>query len=136
MRPEALILGPCCQPSDSRGVAQPGRAPGSGPGGPEFKSLRPDQIRLYAYNGRDPGPKPINTKYLDAKSVVFEVAEAVGLEVDEFYFVVEPLSDAAVEGKRWPDCTSCARGLGERMQGAQNAGNQPLALPSSTLSFQ
>src|SRR6202011_4241936 len=28
----------------SRGVAQPGRAPGSGPGGRRFKSSRPDQF--------------------------------------------------------------------------------------------
>ena len=28
----------------SRGVAQPGRAPGSGPGGRRFKSSRPDQL--------------------------------------------------------------------------------------------
>jgi hypothetical protein len=30
-------------PADSRGVAQPGRAPGSGPGGRRFKSSLPDQ---------------------------------------------------------------------------------------------
>src|SRR5271170_1650063 len=30
-------------PVDSRGVAQPGRAPGSGPGGRRFKSSLPDQ---------------------------------------------------------------------------------------------
>src|SRR5271170_7462893 len=31
-------------PVDSRGVAQPGRAPGSGPGGRRFESSRPDQF--------------------------------------------------------------------------------------------
>jgi hypothetical protein len=31
-------------PVDSRGVAQPGRAPGSGPGGRRFKSSLPDQF--------------------------------------------------------------------------------------------
>jgi hypothetical protein len=31
-------------PSHSRGVAQPGRAPGSGPGGRRFKSSLPDQF--------------------------------------------------------------------------------------------
>ena len=30
-------------PHSSRGVAQPGRAPGSGPGGRRFKSSLPDQ---------------------------------------------------------------------------------------------
>jgi hypothetical protein len=30
-------------PHDSRGVAQPGRAPGSGPGSRRFKSSLPDQ---------------------------------------------------------------------------------------------
>jgi hypothetical protein len=34
------LLSPC------RGVAQPGRAPGSGPGGRRFKSSRPDQFNL------------------------------------------------------------------------------------------
>ena len=38
-QPQLLYFG--CRPT-RRGVAQPGRAPGSGPGGPEFKSLRPD----------------------------------------------------------------------------------------------
>ena len=33
---------PCCRPR-CRGVAQPGRAPGSGPGGRRFKSSLPDQ---------------------------------------------------------------------------------------------
>jgi hypothetical protein len=33
---------PCCQPQHRRGVAQPGRAPGSGPGGRRFKSSLPD----------------------------------------------------------------------------------------------
>ena len=32
------------RPSHSRGVAQPGRAPGSGPGGRRFKSSLPDQF--------------------------------------------------------------------------------------------
>jgi hypothetical protein len=31
------------RPQPSRGVAQPGRAPGSGPGGRRFKSSLPDQ---------------------------------------------------------------------------------------------
>src|SRR4051812_36441220 len=31
----------------SRGVAQPGRAPGSGPGGRRFKSSLPDQLSLF-----------------------------------------------------------------------------------------
>ena len=35
-----------------RGVAQPGRAPGSGPGGPEFESPRPDQIPSIVYRRR------------------------------------------------------------------------------------
>ena len=30
-----------------RGVAQPGRAPGSGPGGRRFESSRPDHIPSY-----------------------------------------------------------------------------------------
>jgi hypothetical protein len=34
---------PGCHPQPSRGVAQPGRAPGSGPGGRRFKSSLPDQ---------------------------------------------------------------------------------------------
>jgi hypothetical protein len=33
-------------PTVSRGVAQPGRAPGSGPGGRRFKSSLPDQLLL------------------------------------------------------------------------------------------
>src|SRR5437660_8947467 len=33
-------------PSARRGVAQPGRAPGSGPGGRRFKSSLPDQLSL------------------------------------------------------------------------------------------
>jgi hypothetical protein len=33
----------CCRPQHRRGVAQPGRAPGSGPGGRRFKSSLPDQ---------------------------------------------------------------------------------------------
>src|SRR5665213_3357304 len=38
----SLVL--AAKPLILRGVAQPGRAPGSGPGGPEFKSLRPDHF--------------------------------------------------------------------------------------------
>ena len=34
---------PCSRPQHRRGVAQPGRAPGSGPGGRRFKSSLPDQ---------------------------------------------------------------------------------------------
>ena len=34
---------PCSRPLHRRGVAQPGRAPGSGPGGRRFKSSLPDQ---------------------------------------------------------------------------------------------
>ena len=30
-----------------RGVAQPGSAPGLGPGGREFESLRPDHFKYY-----------------------------------------------------------------------------------------
>ena len=33
-----------CKPFIYRGVAQPGRAPGSGPGGRRFKSSLPDQF--------------------------------------------------------------------------------------------
>ncbi len=40
-------------PVDSRGVAQPGRAPGSGPGGRRFKSSLPDQSFLgFAVSGK------------------------------------------------------------------------------------
>ena len=35
----------------SRGVAQPGRAPGSGPGGRRFKSSLPDQLFPITYSG-------------------------------------------------------------------------------------
>src|SRR5580692_4469730 len=38
--PDALAFLP--RPCNSRGVAQPGRAPGSGPGGRRFKSSLPD----------------------------------------------------------------------------------------------
>src|SRR5579871_5993887 len=36
------------RPQQSRGVAQPGRAPGSGPGGRRFKSSLPDQFSDFA----------------------------------------------------------------------------------------
>jgi hypothetical protein len=35
---------PFCRSQQRRGVAQPGRAPGSGPGGRRFKSSLPDQF--------------------------------------------------------------------------------------------
>jgi hypothetical protein len=38
-----IFIRPC------RGVAQPGRAPGSGPGGRRFKSSRPDQFLHYEF---------------------------------------------------------------------------------------
>src|SRR5208337_1658769 len=37
----------CRRQSERRGVAQPGRAPGSGPGGRRFKSSLPDQSFQY-----------------------------------------------------------------------------------------
>ena len=42
-------------PQQSRGVAQPGRAPGSGPGGRRFKSSLPDQSFLVPSNRRKTG---------------------------------------------------------------------------------
>ena len=32
-----------------RGVAQPGSAPGLGPGGRKFESCRPDQLTIYIF---------------------------------------------------------------------------------------
>ena len=45
---------PATMPSGRRGVAQSGRAPGSGSGGRRFKSCRPDAARP---SGRVPGPE-------------------------------------------------------------------------------
>src|SRR5580704_2486089 len=51
--PDALAFLP--RPCNSRGVAQPGRAPGSGPGGRRFKSSLPDQILLNGMRGLNSG---------------------------------------------------------------------------------
>src|ERR1700691_1569225 len=40
----------CCRAQRRRGVAQPGRAPGSGPGGRRFKSSLPDHFFSAIYN--------------------------------------------------------------------------------------
>jgi hypothetical protein len=46
--------------------------------------------------GSTKSPSRSTTEYLDAKTVVFEVAEAIGLTVDELHFVVEALGDPDV----------------------------------------
>ena len=55
---------------DVRGVAQPGRAPGSGPGGRWFESTRPDHLTLSDSFKRQDGPdhKTVQ-KILDGKAV-------------------------------------------------------------------
>ena len=45
--------------SEGRGVAQPGSAPGSGPGGRWFKSNRPDQRRSSTLHVARPSDAPV-----------------------------------------------------------------------------
>jgi hypothetical protein len=46
---QLLPLPPAWVATFRRGVAQPGRAPGSGPGGRRFKSSLPDQFKSITY---------------------------------------------------------------------------------------
>src|SRR2546423_12576026 len=52
----------------SRGVAQPGRAPGSGPGGRRFKSSRPDHLPMTRAAASRRLPLPLDTPRTRAAS--------------------------------------------------------------------
>jgi hypothetical protein len=49
--------------------------------------------------GRSDRPAPTNRITIHAKSVVLEVAEAVGLSTDEFHFVVKAFGDSVIAGE-------------------------------------
>ena len=74
------------------------------PGCPCARFVRcSDSIRcgLYAKVGGPPTriSFQLTTQHLDTESVIFKVAEPVGLAAECFHFVVEALSDAVVAGE-------------------------------------